>query len=1055
MPIPGGDFLEEAKARGDEFTTLTGRGKSLRLSQSGPELEQVIKEALYGKGKFQMHVTVKGTRTKLMDVIPGHRWAADPKGPAAGPEPCDVMVIGKMLGEHEVNRSRCLMGPTGKLLLETVNKLGITGASRWYVTNVLKTEHPDDGTGWRAGWVKNFMHLLHQELRLVRPKYLLCLGSDAVKALLGKNFTLGKMEGRVIDYEFPVSKDPDDPDPEMHQCQIMASVHPAAVLRSPEMTDKMELAIGRFGQLIQGIRWDKAEEDLDHRIIDNEVDLCKLMAEIEETCPSKIIAMDAEWHGEHPQNEGAYMRCFQLGWGFKKAAAVVLRAAGGKPAFKRIVKKDGKRVWTTEGGQERCMELMRQFMRDKRPCGHFFCADMEWLTPHGLDLQKQFAAPSTWQECREKGGLDTALMAHAVDETGDFTLTGQTLRYTAAPRYDVPLLKWKEQYCKDNKIKAKDLEGFGECPDEVLYPYAIYDADVTWRICQAHMKNLDSDRFGNCCWEPFWISQRAALAVLEINTTGIPLDKKRVDEMTVTYMEVKSDLEDRIKQWAKWPEMNMNSTFHVRELLFGTNYNGKELVDGERPRLRPEEAISIEAMPILTTDKRPKRWEEVINDGKEDDHTASTNKMTLAIMQNEAENLRVWRDGKWVTRNYKEQIGWIRDYRFISQILKSVLRPPNADAENAWMVDDEGDFEYSGGLPGAVCSDGRIRTTIYQTKETGRWSSARPPLQNISKRREPDYKRILGDRYTWPLRSVITAPEGYVLVEADYIGAELFGMAIMSGDPTMIDHAQRNQLDESIDDFYDIHSNVAKLAFGYDCEPTKSGLKAIGKSHMRIVAKAVIFGIAYGRGAKAIALAAKEEGVEVSVREAQQIIDTIFLMYPGLIPFFDECRGRAVTPSRSDEPAPQWLCGAFGRLRRFPATNDRQVKGDIERQAMNFPIQGMIADAVSLAIANVYDYREAAYESGWTEDDLDFKICLQVHDAIMALVRYDHVEHYIDEVLPACMIDSVPIYPTGLDGVPNGTGPYTLGIDTEIGLHWGVAMTEEECIARGIDPKYA
>jgi len=58
-------------------------------------------------------------------------------------------------------------------------------------------------------------------------------------------------------------------------------------------------------------------------------------------------------------------------------------------------------------------------------------------------------------------------------------------------------------------------------------------------------------------------------------------------------------------------------------------------------------------------------------------------------------------------------------------------------------------------------------------------------------------------------------------------------------------------------------------------------------------------------------------------------------------------------------------------------------------------------------------------------------------------------------VLPTCMVDSVPIYPTSLDGVPNGKGPYTLGIDTEIALHWGVDMTEDECIARGIDPKYA
>ena len=1000
-----------------------------------------------------MMVTGRAGKQRLMSLVPGHRWGSNPSGATTGPEPCEIMVIGKMHGEEEIQRNRCLIGPTGRMLLDTIKKLGIKGASQWYVTNVLKTEHPDDGNGWRDAWLKNSLCLLQQELRLVRPKYILCMGADAVKALMGKGMTLSKMQGRVMEYTFEVGETADDDS--THTSLVMACTHPANVLRNPEKLGEFEQDVARFGQLIKDVRWDEAETDIDHSIIDNEIDLIKLCKRMEVECKDKIVAMDAEWHGQHPEDAGAYMRCFQLSWAFKKAAAIVLHKPGGAPAFRRIKRlKDGRKVWTTEGGTERAMKIVSDFMRDKRPCGHFFCADLEWLVPAGLDLRRQFRAPDTWQECKTKGGLDTALMAHAVDETGDFTLTGQTLRYTSAPRYDVDLIKWKEDYCREHKLKAKDLEGYGECPDEILYPYALYDADVTWRICHKHMENLDCDAFGNCSWEAFWISQRAVLAVLEINTVGIPLDKKRVDDMTITYMEAKSKLEQKIKDWANWPELNMNSVYQVRELLFGTRYNGKNMVEGVRPRLRPPEAKSLEAMPILTTDKRPKRWTEVIEEGKEDEYSVSTNKMTLSIMENEGDSLMVWECGDWVSRDFKEQIGWIRDYRFISQVLKSVLRPPDTDDDDRWATDDEGDFEYSGGLPGVVCSDGRIRTTIYQTKETGRWSSARPPLQNISKKREPDYKRILGDLYTYPLRSILMAPEGYVLVEADYIGAELYGMAVLSGDVTMLDHATRNQLPEDHPDFYDIHSNVAVLAFNYSCPPTKSGLKDAGVSHMRIVAKSVIFGLAYGRGAKAIALAAKEEGVDVSTADAQRIIDTIFEMYPGLVPFFAECRARAVTPRGSRKLSPRWMCNAFGRFRRFPETKDRMIAGDLERQAMNFPMQSLVADAVSVGIANLYDFRENAYEDGWTRDDLDYHICLQVHDAIISLVRDQHVNYYVEEVLPMCMVDMVPIYPTTLDGMPNGTGPYHLGIDVEIDTHWGVHITEEEAIARGIDPKH-
>ena len=75
-----------------------------------------------------------------------------------------------------------------------------------------------------------------------------------------------------------------------------------------------------------------------------------------------------------------------------------------------------------------------------------------------------------------------------------------------------------------------------------------------------------------------------------------------------------------------------------------------------------------------------------------------------------------------------------------------------------------------------------------------------------------DHGKWVGGKYKYKLRSILTAPHGHVLIESDYIGAELFGMAMMSGDLTMIDHCRRNQLSEAHPQFYDIHSNVAVFA---------------------------------------------------------------------------------------------------------------------------------------------------------------------------------------------------------------------------------------------------
>jgi len=81
-----------------------------------------------------------------------------------------------------------------------------------------------------------------------------------------------------------------------------------------------------------------------------------------------------------------------------------------------------------------------------------------------------------------------------------------------------------------------------------------------------------------------------------------------------------------------------------------------------------------------------------------------------------------------------------------------------------------------------------------------------------------------------------------VLVEADYTGAELFGMATQARDATMIEHCLRANLPEDDPNHYDIHSNVAVTSFGLQCEPTKAGLAALGKAPLRIGAKNIIFG---------------------------------------------------------------------------------------------------------------------------------------------------------------------------------------------------------------------
>lgn len=1025
------------------------------------ELERLYWRALHSSGNFVLPIdTGKGNRVLRM-VLGGHLWGdrTNRRGPVAS----DVMVIGKMLGDEEVIQQRHFCGPTGQHLLETARNLGGRGLARWYVTNVLKCDNPDlSAATLKAAWLKDFMPLLHWELRMVRPKYILCLGADAIKALLGKQATVGGMEGRVVEFSYSLQRTEKDKNPQRHTALVMACLHPAQVLRAPELQEQFDFTVNRFLELSQGKRWDQAEEGLDHRVISNITELESLIEEIEgcdeayerraDGSRALVLGLDAEWHGEHPQNKGAYLRTIQVSWKDRTAAAIHLASPGGKKAF--------------GGGQVAAIAALNRLLksnkqRDVRLVGHFLAADLEHLVPRGLDLREEFAAPEHFRDTAEYGGFDTGLAFHAIEETASLSLTSLALRHTTAPRYDIKLTEWKTEYCKANNLKAKFLEGYGACPDEILLPYACYDPDVTRRLYFKAQDLLDCDRFGNSCREAFWINQRANAVVLEINCAGVNLDRKRVDTLTAKYMKAKKQLETRIREWAKWPTLNLQSLNEFRELLFGEKLNGKKTPAGqEYVRLRPPGARSLRLTPIMTTGKRPEEWSRALEKWTPGDTplSPSTDKKSLAILAQENQQVQVWSKSKnkTILVDKSPQLTWLRDHRFIGQVLKSVLRiPRKIKGSEEFYVSKSGYWEYDSGLPGAMCGDGRVRTRIWPTKETGRWSSSSPPLQNLSKKRESDYARILGDDYDYPIRSVICASEGMVLLEADYLGAELLGAAIMSGDALLMEHCMRGQLPEDHPDYYDIHSNIAVLSFGYKCPPTKKGLDSIGKSAMRIVAKEVIFGALYGRGAKAIALAVKEQGVYVTIDDAQRIIDTIFTMYSQLASFFLKCRERIALVRFDDndreriEQGPLWIRNAFGRLRRAYWSDDRKVQGELERQFMNFPIQSMIADAINRAVDHLHQYRKqpgAAVR--------DFRILLQVHDALLFECRPDQVSAMVDEVLPECMIDKVPICPCDLDGIPTGEGPFRLGIDTEVAVNWGIKLTKDDCRKLGVPERF-
>ena len=1019
IPLPGADFIEEAQRLGDSLPGTEGRGSAERLVSSGKYLDYLYLRALYDTN-FSMAVNVKGV-PRTASFVTGHLWGAVPG--EEGPRASSVMVIGRIApsdfskGGNTDFGARFLSGNAAALLKDRIAYAGIPEEEfiNWYVTALVKHQNLNaSGSAIPQAWIRNCAPILAQELRLVRPDYILCLGTEASKHLLGTKGGVDQMRGRVAEYEF-ACHDLDEA-PDYHTATVVTVINPAAILRTPERQDELDLGLRRFVSLIQGGSADDSEDDIDHRIVYKHRELKKIVDEILDTDEeSLVIAVDAEWHGETPWEPGSYLRTIQFSHKPKFACCVVLNEQGGVPAF----------TPTRKSAEDELRRLFDPAINGKkiRVGGHFFRSDIPWIAEKlGIDLREVYkptgtSLSGTWHSANDDvgGGFDTALMCHAVDETARFKLEDIAGRYTTCPRWDVALQEWKKSYCSEHKMKDKDLEGYGECPDTVLYPYAAYDADATRRLFDVFEELLREDRYGNNCREAYWISHNASLCVLEMERNGLGVDMNRAELLIDTFSEARTDLLEQLREEVRWPDFNPDSSPQCRALLFGDKYAKKVSGDGY-VNVRPEGAVTLDLAPITSTGQRPRAWSDIVQRSQESLHTPSTNGETLGILGQQ-----------------HPIAAKVRDIRFLGQMLKTVLRPADEAEEGAAP-------EYSSGLLSHVESDGRIRTHLLQTMETGRFSSSRPNLQNISKRREDDYSRILGDRYLYPIRTVFTAKPGHVFIEADYTGAELAGIMWMSQDVAGIEHVRRNMLPEHHEDYYDIHSQAAVRAFNLSCEPTKRGLYDVGRPGLRVAAKNVNFGIPYGRGAAAIARQCREEGVELDEHQAQRLIDNYFETYPATELFLSRCRERVHDPG--------WMCNSFGRHRRFLKSSERSTASEQERQAQNFPIQSLVADAMSLAIANLYQYREA-------HPQVEYDIVLQIHDAVLLEVPVGHVVEVCDVVLPYCMTEKVPVMPTDLSGIPlqatDGSFlSYRLVGDRDISVNWGIGLSEAAAESLGI-----
>lgn len=1020
MPLPGVSFLAAAdhiKPVGSEPPRFTSSSKQSALVKSTPALNYLYRRALYDS---DMQLGVKlGESVVPAQLVTGHLIGFSNDNCEGGPVPSDVFVLSSMPGNEETNEHRNMVGSFAFTLQQALDdaEMPLDAVDRWYITNVVKWKNLNPvKDGLSPVWAKDCAILLEQELRLVAPRFILCLGSEAAKAVLGKDVTVKSANGRIFEKEI---RKPDGSVSHVAKCVVVP--HPSAVRRSPELYSEFSNRVAAFCDVVLGRQRNIVDSiPRQYYYIYDERFLASVVQRIKRL-GTPLLSVDLEWHGDYESQSGAFVRTVQFSTKIGEAYVVVLRYAGGHDAFKPGI----------PAAMKHLSELLAadpSIGYFPRLGGHYLRADLPWICEHiQPKAPLSYEAASRPEDMRTSGGWALELAYHACFETGPFGLDELCLSLRSdIPRYWDELTAW----LKDHRSSSKS--GFGFVPDWILLEYAAWDVDAPLRCLEELYKEggyLDKDRFGKSSWEGYHTSHGASLVALEMEATGIRVDVDRLETLTAAFVTCFDRRLAEFRRTINWPTFSLKPD-HLVALMFGDRY----VLDVKtfRPKqVSPPGAMCLGLEPLKTTGKRKKEWSKVVAQGQESKHRPTADRETLGIY---AHTEPIVRD--------------LRNLQFLAQTLKSVLRPPmtlqnelryvgaGVDAGDQDEADPDDTFSYyASGLPSFIRRDGRVHTHIKMTMETGRSSSSRPPLQNVSKRREADYKKILGPDYLYPLRTLFVASPGYLLVEFDIKQAEIAALAWQSGDPTMIDDVRRGLLPEDHPDFFDMHSNTAVRCFNLACAPTKTGMESIEAGHLRVAAKAVNFGVPYDRSAPAIQFQCREEGADVTVEDCEAMISYYATRYPIAWSYLLACADASQSPGT--------LCTAYGRHRRFFPSNDSSVVSEQQRQARNFPIQGSVADFIWKALLALRLYRN---QHPW----LDFRILLQIHDAILCEVRRDCVAQFVNVAIPNCIEQGTPFIPRRLDNTPISNAKYFFGVDCEVSDHWGEKFKSDKLAELGI-----
>lgn len=897
----------------------------------------------------------KCTRCNL-HLSKGHHYVL----PSGDPHTAKIVIVGEAPGAQESIEGKPFVGKSGQLLRQVLAEVGISETDIC-ITNVVLCRPPGNRqpTIDEINFCRPYFNWFLEQCKNVRV--IVPLGGTALQATLGLQKIMDK-RGSMFRKEDRV---------------YIPTFHPAAVLRNMNYYSTWANDFKTINQFATGVI-----EKGTYKLIETLEMANKIFDRLEQT---DLFALDLETSTDNPNDEiSQFTRDEILGISFSwlEKTGVYLPLCNGL-----------ERVWAPDVERYLIDRLKKVCSRPEVKIvfanGKF---DVKFLKRQfDLDLFSEFETEKIGDSCfpRFKYYFDVQYAHHLIWERPPHDLKALSKMFPDLAYYEAELNEYKTNH---------NIKNYRNIPVQIIYKYAASDADATLRLYNRFAPKLKElgleDLF-------FKITMPLACILAGAEYAGVQIDKEEISRLAPILEQELKQKEASIYALAG-EKFNIRSSKQLKTILLDKlkiplpiKKTGKKDKQGNDVISLDREVLETSDHPLVTaildyrdTYKEYTTYIVNLSNGLDQNNRLHA---SFNITGSETGRLCLHKDSLIVTDKGTFKIAELPLTEGVYNVMthkkryKRILDKFYKGKEMLYTV------ELTSGVS-ITCTKGHRFLTpkgwkhlyelsegssIKESKKTGTkefitsriksikeygvdevWdieveddhsyicqgfinhnSSSGPNLQNIPR----------GDK----LRSLFVSKPGYSLVVADYSQIELRVMAFYSQDSALLEAFRKGE---------DIHTAVAQKVFKTE-KITKE---------QRHVAKSINFGLIYGRGAPSLA---KEIGC--TVEEAQSFIDRYFENMYGV----REYRKNLIEAVRVNKE----VRTIFNRRRHLPeiVSEDKEVRGHAERQALNMPIQSTAADCTNLSTVLTH--------LSFKILGIDAQLVLSVHDEIVFEVRNEHV----------------------------------------------------------------